>query len=235
MTTTLESRPTEQENASPLDPPISTDKKSFVNEAQTHSMFQRDPRWHQYQMLPDTFVQRRRAHRVLYLWSVVLFWLIAILCVLTSFLWVRGRQIRIDRDLLIASSEPVDAMRREVSRLQIENRLRIERAQAVETAKPDDGLLQTLLAIAHATDASKHGLSVTSLSIEMRAESHNKTENNPRTVVNARVENKDSAELWEQRISALDRLENVRRSMENDSASKSVRLTGFTICEKIVP
>lgn len=190
------------------------------------------------EVLPASFQQRRRAQHVLYHWSFVVFVMFALLCGLTTFHWIRGRQIRWQRDLTFRAALPIEQDKQRVSHLEILNKLQAQRIKYVKSAEPDDSALQTLLAISKATQASNHRIHVQDVWIDIAKESpsHSGPTGAGRMMIRAEVESDQSALEWLQRMKKIDRLQNIQLSQQGNSANDNqVQLQAVTQSTKVAP
>ena len=176
-----------------------SDEQTKINDIQPNTR-EVDIRWLSKQLLPDTFQRRRRAQDVLYGWSFILFTLVAFLCGLTSFYLIRGRQTRSERAQLIASAQPIEEMKKEAERLEHQNVLHNDWASQIESTQADDSLLQALLSIAQATDASNRAIDVKSVDVKLELENANPVDTplwaRSRFAIVAELDSRTGAENW---------------------------------------
>ncbi len=174
----------------------------------------KNPRLQSTELLPTRFFARRHAIRVLATWGIVVVSLSALLCGVLIPIWLRGQRIRAGNSNLIAQSQPLAELRQKSQVMQQENQRRSKWASWVESAKPDDSLLQTLAVIAAATQASEKEIEIDSMQIQLPLEypaPHKEPPQwaSPKLLITAKVSNELNARSWLDRLNASDRIDDA--------------------------
>ena len=184
------------------------------------------PRPESTELLPTRFFVRRRAIRVLGIWGCLVVTLFATTCGVLVPVWMRARRTRANNACLIAESQPLAELRQKSWLMDQENERRAKWNEWVESAKPDDSLLQTLAAVAEATNTVETGIEIDSLEIQLPLEYPAKVKQPPRwaapqLLITAKVSDGSSTRTWLQRLNASDRIE--------DATSRLVPGSGGTV------
>jgi hypothetical protein len=166
------------------------------------------------ELLPRTYFVRRHAARVLSLWGFIVVSLATTGCGLLVPLWMQGKRTREYHSRLIADAVPLAELRRRTQLMEAENERNAEWCVVLESAKPDDSLLQTLAAIAKATQAAETGIEINSLEIQLPLEYPARYTQPPRWAapqlsISATVSDGITARKWLERMSASDRIEDT--------------------------
>ena len=165
--------------------------------------------------------------------------LFAGLCGMTTSFWLRGKSIKQRHARVAAEAQPLEELRRSV--IDIEQRTKQSETwiTAIETAKPDDSVLQTLASIAGATveDAM---IDVEMVDVQLAIEfPANLTEPpewaQPRLEITARVSDREVANEWAKRIDLSDRVSSasVRTSINADD--DLLQITGAPQATRVLP
>lgn len=174
------------------------------------------------QLLPPKYFVRRRALGVLCVWGVIVFTLLTATCAVLAPVCLRGQRIRASNSELIAKAEPLENLRMEAALMSTNNRQQEQWNDWVESAKPDDSLLQTLGVIARSTNPAETGIEIESLHIQLPLEDPSGQSQPSRWAaahlsITANVENPVVAHSWIERLGASDRITDPR---SRDSRAK---------------
>lgn len=208
---------------------------------QDQAMVERDPKWQSFQMLPGSFEQRRSSLRILYGWAAINFILFALLCSLVTVFWVQGKHVRSKRSDIVRAAYPLVDVRRQCERMQRDTSLQNRWADVVNSAKPDDSALQTLLAVSQATGATENAIDVQSVELRMPLE-HTASGAavpdwaKPRLLITADVVNGSTADRWHKRIESFDRVTRTSLRTPNGTwANRTVQVSGEPVPTKVLP
>ncbi len=203
---------------------------------------------HSYQLLPTVFVQQQACHKVIQVWSAVVFILLALLSGLASAFWSQSHKASSIHAELITQSKPIYDLQNDCERLQQENADADRWIDLVNSTKPDDSALQVLLAIAESTSKSDSPIAVKSIDVKLALEdptngSRPKWADPQLTVVttlpaNRQGQAKDSAVLNEltKSLVASQRSKAVRWRKVGDEADRViVRIEGQPIATRVLP
>jgi hypothetical protein len=170
------------------------------------------------QLLPPQFFARRHTRRVFCVWFFVVVSLSAAMIGVLTPVWLRGKQIRNQNARMIAESQPLSDLRRKTQLQEVENTRQAQWSQWVESAKPDDSLLQTMAAIAVATKPAESGIEIESLEIHLPLEYPADFQQPPswaapRLSLTAHVNDGLTVRAWLDRINASDRIDDARSKL----------------------
>ncbi|NND97055.1 MAG: hypothetical protein HKN47_06990 [Pirellulaceae bacterium] len=173
-----------------------------------------DPRWQSVQMLPESFIKRRQAKQTFFGWSIIVVVLVAMLAGFTTAFWIRGAKLRSQHAQLVQSARPIEDMRRRVAGLKQSNALHQSWIHWIESAKPDDSVLQALLSVNEATRPDIHPIDITAVEIKLALEHDNATGQVPdwaksRLLISADVQDRDTTDDWLERLRSSDRISKV--------------------------
>jgi hypothetical protein len=234
----------------------STSQGNECDSAQTNRQVQ-DPAFdwqshataHQsYQLLPSTFVQQQACRKAIQFWSAIIFILLALLSGLASSLWSRSHQASTIHAELITQSEPIYALQNDCVRLQEENEAACQWIDLVDSTKPDDSVLQVLLAIAESTSQSDSPIVVESIDIKLALE-YPANDSRPKwaeptlSVVTtlpidkqSKTENSETLNKLTKSLVASQRSTEVRWRKTGDEADRVVlRIDGQPIATRVLP
>ncbi|TWT93978.1 hypothetical protein [Stieleria varia] len=188
----------------------------------------------------------RQAKRAVLLWTAAVFGLAAILIGNLTLQWRANAQQQARDQEIVAASSSVNQLRRIVTVLESDNARRRQWVQWVETAKPDDSLLQSLAVVTAAThpatpqNAEQH-LDVQRVSIKLPVEypaSADATPNwaQPSLSVVAITKSRGQAMEWMERVAESPRVRQVDVSTPNGKWSEAVaKLSGQPVSTKVLP
>ncbi|MEO1525940.1 MAG: hypothetical protein AAFX06_10910 [Planctomycetota bacterium] len=172
--------------------------------------------WQTFELIPPSFRNARDAKSVLTAWMIVTTFLIAFLLGSLVALFFRGQAMRQRNLRLVADATPLDHLQKTIVLIEQQNETIRQWSSTVETAKPDDSVLQILASVAHATHpdsdaAPEDHLDVQSLHVKLALEHSgppNKTPNwaQPRFSLSALANTRSSVTQWSGRLSGIDRL-----------------------------
>ena len=227
--------------SNPTDNNASTVSPASDHTASDHTMAQRDPKWQTFQMLPSSFAQRRISLRILYGWAAVNFILFALLCSLVTVFWIQGKHVRSKRSDIVRAAYPLVELRRQCERMERDTLLQNRWVEVVNSTKPDDSALQTLLAVSKATAATENAIEVQSVEVRMPLEhAANGTAvpdwAKPRLLITADVANGATADRWHKRIESFDRVTRTSlRTPNGNWANRTVQVSGEPVPTKVLP
>lgn len=201
-------------------------------------------RWHSYQMLPDLFVQRQSATRVWQFWSAMIFVMLSTLSGIASAFWAQGHKAQTRNANLVALSAPLSELRRESSRLEHENKVCNDWIQIVQSARPDDSVLQSLLAIAESTVDIQNEITIQAVEIKLPLEHSGGTEvprwAQPELVIEATARSgrdaKQRVREWVTNLGKSERIVTVSllRDADDDGQSK-IEIVGIPRSTRVLP
>ena len=174
------------------------------------------------QLLPPRFFARRHNRRVFWLWLFVVVSLSSATIGVLTPVWLRGKRIRTQNARLIAESQPLSDLRRKTQLLQLETARQAKWSLWVESAKPDDSLLQTMAAVAEATKPAESGIEIESLEIQLPLEYPANFQRPPHWAapqlsLTAQVADGITARGWLARLNASDRIEGASSKLASGS------------------
>ena len=106
----------------------------------------------QVNLLPPAIAKTVRLRRVFLAWFVIVSSAFAVLVSTVIVVGLNCQKLRQRNEQLAAAAMPLMDLRRDVIQLRVENERRNQWCDYVETAKPNDDMLQSLTAIAARTD-----------------------------------------------------------------------------------
>lgn len=205
--------------------------------------------WSSYQLLPDRFVKRTSARRLFQFWSALLLVLFVVQCGVTIGFWARGQKLQARNADLVMKSKSLRDVQNETVRMEHEIQRRNDWINAIDSAKPDDAVLQTLLAVAAATKPVQDTASVDSIHINLPLEhSADATELNealPHLAIRATIQidpdNRTNGDLqsitaWVETLNQSERIETaVLQQSLSLSNAQSLEIEGQPRSTKVVP
>ena len=102
-------------------------------------------------LLPSSYQRKRRVQQLSRSWAAVIMILLAAFCCAVGESVLRAHRQASNNAQLACTAMPLQAIRNNVIALQTQNRKHTEWCDMVESARPDDSTLQTLAAIAVAS------------------------------------------------------------------------------------
>lgn len=176
--------------------------------------------WQDFELLPPSYRARRNAQRAIHRWSSVILILLTVTLGSAAALWARGQRVTRQNAELVAQAEPIRELRQATRVIEAENLLLEKWCLWVESAKPDDCVLQTLAAVALATQngdplpPQKH-LDVQSIEVKLPLEYDLASENPPtwaapKFSMTVTANSRDVLMPWNDRLEKTGRLENVK-------------------------
>ena len=190
------------------------------------------------ELLPPRFFGRRRAIRVLGIWGFIVVALVAATCGMIVPVWLRGQRIRSNNSRLITEANPLSELRKKTQRMEALNKQQTKWNSWVESAKPDDSLLQTLAAIAHATQPAETEIDIETLEIKLPLEypeSYQPTPPRwaePRLSINARVKEGKTTLSWIKRLRSSNRIEDIG---SQPAARGTIQINATPVATRWVP
>lgn len=201
-----------------------------------------DPKWQSLQMLPDSFIQRRKTKRVLYAWFCVLFTLLALLCGMTTAFYIGAKKTTRKNANLVTQAEPLMQIRHETTKLKQQNLKCGNLCRLVKSARPDDSLLQALAAVSLATAAGENEIDVKTVSIKLGLETPNTAKlvpvwAKPHLQITADVVGQETARAWVERINASSRTSSVELRQTNIGRwiDGTVQVIGESTATRVLP
>lgn len=183
----------------------------------------------QFNLLPPSFRYQNRLRRVQYGWGTLVCFLLAAFLGITAKTVVHIRHSGQSNQQLAFAAIPLMQLRTDVLRLQEENEQRTRWCRWVESARPDDSMLQVLGAIAVASDSSNQEILVDAVDLRLPIESPADASEPPAWAVStlsidARLtsSNADVTRGWVERLESTDRITAV--SVSNDRKDSAARL-----------
>ena len=176
--------------------------------------------WQDFELIPPDYRARKNAQRVLHRWSAVL--LLLLTATVGSFvaLWVRGQNAMRQNERLVERAAPIADTRQQAQVLETENVLLEKWCRWVESAKPDDSIVQVLTAASLATQhgdpmPEKKHLDVQSVEVKLPREydpSANSppTWSEPRFRLTVTAKSRDVLLPWNERLEKTGRLEAIK-------------------------
>ena len=195
--------------------------------------------WQSFQLLPESYIDRRKTQHAIYAWSSINFLLLIILFGTTTYYWIHGQQTLSERRDLIESAAPIAKVKRMSERLDAENSTRQKWLRYVESTKPDDSVLQTLLSVSQATDASNSNISVQSIEVKVPLE--HSAKNPPawaqgRLQISALAPSAKAADQWLDRLNSRDRIEKADLNAPSGKwHTRLIRISGTPTATRLVP
>ena len=187
--------------------------------------------WQSFELLPPSYRNAREARSVLTAWMIVATFLFAFFVGSIVALFLRGRATRQRNAELVATAQPLRNLKSEVALIHRRDQLIRKWNQLVESARPDDSLLQVLASVAHATHPTENGepedhLDVQAIHAKLALEHSSSAEKaptwaQPKLSLSALANRRAAVTQWSGRLSALDRLTEV----ETNSPSSFFRQT----------
>ena len=166
----------------------------------------------QFDLLPPSFRYRNRVRQILCSWITIVCMLLAILCgVIAATTFSIHRDHRMNEQIA-STAIPLIDLRRDVIKLQDENNQRKQWCEWVETTRPDDSALQTLAAIAVASQNGTQEAIIDSLHLRLPIEypisaAQTPSWAVPRIAISARITTDQAVQPWIDRLNSIDRIE----------------------------
>jgi hypothetical protein len=173
-----------------------------------------------FNVLPPSFSYQQRVRSSFYSWLSIVGTLAVILVAVILASLLRRSEIKQRNEQIVASALPLISLRQDVQRLETFNEQCEQACRAVETAQPDDSLLQTIAAIAVVSESAQPGILVDSVQLRLPIEYPESPTApswaEPILAISARVINAEAASSWGDQLNELDRIANA--VVESDSA-----------------
>ena len=190
-----------------------------------HSPTQAAAALDQFDLLPPSFRYQIRVQQVLHSWLTIIVALIAVLIgviVATTYRVHRNRQLN---ERIASAAIPLMELRSDVIELREENNQRSQWCRSVEAARPDDSALQTLAAVAVASQNGNGQIIIDSIHLRLPIEfpaSATKTPDwaTPQITITARLLRGDAVGGWVDRLNSFDRIESASIVAANDHRSQ---------------
>ncbi len=189
----------------------------------------------QFDLLPPSFRYQHRLRKVLCGWVTLVCLLIAVLIGVTVITIMRTLHENRTNQQIASTAIPLLDLRRDVFRLQGDNKQRQQWCRWVESTRPDDSMLQVLAAIAAASqirDPSQTGdqqITVDSVALRLPMEFPISASEPPAwavpfiTIV-ARPTSLDVVQPWVERLSSFDRIAAASIAADTNETVSDVRL-----------
>lgn len=205
---------------------------------------------HQYDLLPSSYRIRNRVRLLSRSWSAVVMILTAVFIAATaaSLLHVH-RQNQLHTEIACAAL-PLRQLRQEATQLRLRNEQRDRWCQLVESAKPDDSALQTIAAIALASQNGNRQILIDAVHLRFEVESA-VTEasagpwTSPTLDIAARATSAAAQQGWFDRLVQLERIDRLTFEGASEDEQSAVRLvqdgmlhlqlTGTPLATRVMP
>ena len=201
-----------------------------------------DPKWQSFQMLPKRFSVQRRAKRVMYAWSCILFALFSLFCGVTATFYVHGKKAIRSNEAIVAQATPLLRLKNETTKLKQQNLKIGNWSRSVASARPDDSLLQTLAAVCSATASDVNEIDIKTVHIKLALETPETVTVTPtwaksQLQITADVVGQQTAQEWVDRINASERTSGVE--IQLSAAGKwvdgTIQLIGEPTATRVLP
>ncbi|QDT10007.1 hypothetical protein [Planctomycetes bacterium K23_9] len=199
--------------------------------------------WQSYQLLPKLYIQREKAKSVIQCWAAINLALLCILSGLATLFLTQGRKLQTQNSNVISLSAPVNQLKSEVSRMTHETKTGRQWIAAVESAKPDDSVLQTLLAIAEMSSPLQADITIETVEVKLPLE-HLQNADQPawakaklRIVASTPMPmNEQAIELWADQLQQSERIRTAElHDVDRASDTISLEIRGEPESTKVVP
>lgn len=206
----------------------------------------------QFDLLPPSFRYRHRLRGILCGWVTLVCFLLAVLIGVTAITVMRTVHTNRTNQQIASTAIPLLDLRRDVFRLQEENQRRQRLCRWIQSAKPQDSMLQMLAAIAAASQTGERPqtgdaqITIDTVALRLPVEFPGPATKPPAwaepflTIV-ARPTSIDLVQSWVDRLNSLDRVteasvaaESVEVGSKNGDIS-SVRLTATPVSGRVQP
>ena len=213
-----------------------------------------------YNLLPAAFPIRRRGRRACYLWFCVTAALAATLAGVRTTDCYHRQSFRRSEIHVQAVALPIASMRDNAITLKEENRRLRQWCELVETARPDDSLLQTLASVAAAVSSERESVEVTTITVVLpdehassatdESDGREPAARSPLISITGRVRSAETAKRIAAELESSPRIESVAiadtsrpgeaAEQETTSATKdalrmSMRIDGTPVVARVLP
>ena len=198
-------------------------------------------------LLPEWFRNRQRGRRICANWVTASVGITILLGCFSLASWMRVKREQQYRQQMAAKAEPILAAQQRCGRWEQQSERRERWCQWVESARPDDALLQTLASVAAVCRSEPGAVVLEAIHIRLPLEaslSDSATANaSPTTVPEAsgivsvigRVESPEIALRLAERLDARERFEAAQVKAIPDGDAASLRLGATPVAERVVP
>ncbi len=167
----------------------------------------------QFDLLPPSFHYQIRLRQLRCSWLLTVLILGAVLCGVTAATVLRRHRDQLTHQRIAAAAAPLIELRRDVFSLQEQIESHEKHCRRVEAAKPDDSGLQTLAAIAAASQTGTRDIIVDTLQLRLPIEYPASAKEPPSWAlphleISARILG-DAEEPWIDRLNSFDRIESA--------------------------
>lgn len=202
--------------------------------------------WQDFELMPPHYRAQRHAEQTLCIWTTVLIILLSVTVGSSIALWLRGRQ-RVRRHAKIVSmAKPIGDLRRKAQVLETENVLLEQWCRWVESAKPDDSLVQVLGAVTLATHPDEKAtrenqLDVQSIEVKLPREYDSSSPKPPawaaaKFSLSAIANGRDLLMPWNERLEKSGRLTNLKLTTPGGAWREAlVQVSASPLSTRIVP
>jgi hypothetical protein len=203
-----------------------------------------------FDLLPPSFHYHDRVRQVICSWLTIICMLSVTLCAVAVATLLRKHRVHRANVRLAAAAIPLMDLRRDVIRLQQDNNQRNQWCQWVDSARPDDSVLQTLAAVAFASQSETDDIVIDALHLRMPIEFSATAKATPawaipHVSVSARITNSDMVDRWVNQLNAVDRIEaasmvvndrdSKRESLQTVEEINRVELTATPLATRVLP
>ena len=180
--------------------------------------------YNQVNLLPPAIAETVRLRRNFFVWFVVVSSALAVLISTMIVVGMHYQQSRQRNEQLVAAAIPLMDLRQDVIQLRAENHRRNQWCDFVESAKPNDDVLQSLAAIAARTDDT---VLIDTVLVRLPVEHAGDVDSPPewslpKLEVTARVPLANSVSGWVERLSQSDRIQTPVLTEDNDLEQANV-------------
>ncbi|MEM1069921.1 MAG: hypothetical protein AAGI63_13560, partial [Planctomycetota bacterium] len=201
---------------------------------------------HPFDLLPNSFHQSRRVSALFRSWTTVILILLAgfFLVVVESVLTAQRNAHR--NEALACEALPLWDLRETVMARQVANDELQQCCVGLESARPDDSLLQVLAGVALSTESAKGDVIVDALHVRLAVETaHTQTTSTRETLsIKARVKNAAVLQQWIELLESQARLRDITHRFDEESGTAAitgrsqmlqVEITGVPIATRVLP
>jgi hypothetical protein len=192
-------------------------------------------------LLPPRFRQQRKTRHTLVCWAVINLALSAILIASFSAVWATAKRIATDEAQRIEAARPLLRLRDEIRQLEQDLAKHRKACTLVESARPDDSLLQVVAAVTAASQTDDHRLLVDAIGVTLPLEAVGDKATPPDApdaglLIDGSVQDKDTLDRWIERLHTSDRLRSIElRQAGRRLLRQSIRVTATPLSTRLLP
>lgn len=184
----------------------------------------------QYDLLPPSYREQNRARQLFYSWTTVVGALMAILIGVSLATWNQVNHRRQRNRRIASAAIPLLQLRSDVNAMQKHNQQLSSWCDAVESAKPDDDLLQTLAAIASASQPLAEPIVIDSIQLRLATESPPTEDEVPQWArpllrITTRHRDRQSLDHWLEQLNQKDRIRSASIDLESRKSLQPSRVS----------